>query len=147
MEKLNNKTENNNSVLQSRTVNKVIDSVTTTEGAGFVVHRPFPTNTFSGFDPFLLLDEMGPMDLKPGEAKGAPDHPHRGFETVTYMLSGNFEHKDSQGNSGKLNPGDVQWMTAGSGVIHSELPGKELTEKGGVLHGLQSRQIAMILDK
>ena len=122
---------------QSRTINKVINSLTTTEGAGFIVHRPFPTNTFSYFDPFLLLDEMGPMDLKPGEAKGAPDHPHRGFETVTYMLSGNFEHKDSQGNSGKLNPGDVQWMTAGSGVIHSEMPGKELTEKGGVLHGLQ----------
>lgn len=141
MEKINyklDKTENrNNNNLQSRNVNKVIDSVRTTEGAGFIVHRPFPTNTFSDFDPFLLLDEMGPMELAPGEAKGAPDHPHRGFETVTYMLSGNFEHKDSQGHSGKLNPGDVQWMTAGSGVIHSEMPGKELTEKGGRLHGFQ----------
>lgn len=122
---------------QFMTINKVIDSITTTEGAGFIVHRPFPTNTFSYIDPFLLLDEMGPMNLKPGEAKGAPDHPHRGFETVTYMLSGYFEHKDSEGNSGKLNPGDVQWMTAGSGVLHSEMPAKDFSEKGGKIHGLQ----------
>ncbi|MGN6346063.1 MAG: pirin family protein [Candidatus Nitrosocosmicus sp.] len=107
------------------------------EGAGFIVHRPFPSYSLSEFDPFLLLDEMGPMNLKPGEAKGAPDHPHRGFETVTYMLSGKFEHKDSRGNSGKLNPGDVQWMTTGSGVIHSEMPSKDFTNNGGRLHGLQ----------
>jgi len=139
VEKTNYKSNesNNKDNVQSRTINKIINSQTTIEGAGFIVHRPFPTNTFSDFDPFLLLDEMGPMNLNPGEAKGAPDHPHRGFETVTYMLSGNFEHKDSQGNLGKLNQGDVQWMTAGSGVIHSEMPGKEITEKGGILHGLQ----------
>jgi redox-sensitive bicupin YhaK (pirin superfamily) len=89
------------------------------------------------FDPFLLLDEMGPIVLSPGQAKGAPDHPHRGFETVTYMIDGVFEHKDSQGHSGKLNPGDVQWMTAGSGVIHSEMPEKEFLQKGGKLHGFQ----------
>jgi quercetin 2,3-dioxygenase len=121
----------------NRKVSKIIDSQTTTEGGGFIVHRPFPTNLFSDYDPFLLLDEMGPMDFKPGEAKGAPDHPHRGFETVTYMLSGNFEHKDSQGNSGKINPGDIQWMTAGSGVVHSEMPAKNITENGGRLHGFQ----------
>ena len=73
------------------------------------MNRPFPSNSLSDF-PFLLLDEMGPMDLAPGEPKGAPDHPHRGFETVTYMLEGRFEHKDSRGNAGKLNPGDVQWV-------------------------------------
>jgi len=102
-----------------------------------MVHRPFPTRTLGDFDPFLLLDEMGPMDLKPGEAKGAPDHPHRGFETVTYMLAGRFEHKDSHGHAGKIEPGDVQWMTAGGGVVHSEMPDAEFTRKGGRLHGLQ----------
>jgi len=80
---------------------------------------------------------MGPKDWKPGEAKGAPDHPHRGFETVTYMLEGKFEHKDSRGNSGKLGPGDVQWMTAGAGVVHSEIPEKEFLLRGGRLHAFQ----------
>ena len=75
--------------------------------------------------------KMGPKNWKPGEAKGAPAHPHRGFETVTYMLEGEFEHKDSKGNSGKLGAGDVQWMTAGSGVVHSELPEKEFLRNGG----------------
>ena len=72
--------------------------------------------------PFLLLDEMGPVNYGPKEAIGAPSHPHRGFETVTYMLEGAMQHADSAGNSGDLNPGDVQWMTAGRGIIHSELP-------------------------
>jgi hypothetical protein len=89
------------------------------------------------FDPFLLLDEMGPVDYAPGAAKGAPDHPHRGFETVTYMLEGRFGHKDSVGHSGTLGPGDVQWMTAGAGVIHSEMPDPEFTRTGGRIHGLQ----------
>jgi redox-sensitive bicupin YhaK (pirin superfamily) len=120
-----------------RSVSRIIDSEETTEGGGFVVHRPFPTNALLDFDPFLLLDEMGPKDWKPGEAKGAPDHPHRGFETVTYMLEGKFEHKDSRGNSGKLGPGDVQWMTAGAGVVHSEIPEKEFLLRGGRLHAFQ----------
>jgi redox-sensitive bicupin YhaK (pirin superfamily) len=77
------------------------------------------------------------MELAPGEAKGAPDHPHRGFETVTYLLSGNLEHKDSQGHAGRLNPGDVQWMTAGAGVIHSEMPAREFLRSGGRMHGFQ----------
>jgi quercetin 2,3-dioxygenase len=77
------------------------------------------------------------MVVGPGEAKGAPDHPHRGFETVTYMLSGSFRHKDSQGHEGKLERGDVQWMTAGRGVIHSEEPSKEFQQTGGTLHGVQ----------
>jgi len=120
-----------------RSVSKIVDSSKTFEGEGFLVHRSFPTHFVSDFDPFLLLDEMGPMDLAPGEAKGAPDHPHRGFETVTYMLDGRFEHKDSHGHSGKLAPGDVQWMTAGAGVIHSEMPEKEFARAGGRLHGFQ----------
>ena len=92
----------------SRTVAGVINSVETLEGAGFLVRRPFPKSSFSEFDPFLLLDELGPINLKPGQAKGAHDHPHRGFETVSYVLDGRLEHKDSAGHAGLLNPGDVQ---------------------------------------
>jgi redox-sensitive bicupin YhaK (pirin superfamily) len=88
-------------------------------------------------DPFLLLDEMGPADYGPGEAKGAPDHPHRGFETVTYMLEGQFEHEDSAGNRGTIAAGDVQWMTAGRGVVHSEMPSLPIRERGGRVHGFQ----------
>ena len=121
----------------TRSISRVVPGVETLEGEGFLVHRPFPTRTLSDFDPFLLLDEMGPMDLKPGEAKGAPDHPHRGFETVTYMLSGRFEHRDSNGHAGKIAPGDVQWMTAGGGVVHSEMPDQEFARAGGRIHGLQ----------
>src|SRR6185436_11382671 len=83
-----------------RTVSGVVNSIQTLEGGGFLVRRPFPKAAFSEFDPFLLLDEMGPMEVAPGEAKGAPDHPHRGFETVTYMLSGDMQHKDSSGHAG-----------------------------------------------
>jgi redox-sensitive bicupin YhaK (pirin superfamily) len=120
-----------------RTVAGLVNSIETLEGAGFLVRRPFPKASMSEFDPFLLLDEMGPMTLAPGQAKGAPDHPHRGFETVTYILSGEMEHKDSQGHSGKLSAGDVQWMTAGAGVIHSEMPSAEFQRTGGRLHGFQ----------
>lgn len=107
------------------------------EGGGFVVRRPFPGMDLDLVDPFLLLDEMGPADYGPGEAIGAPDHPHRGFETVTYMLDGVFEHEDSAGHRGRIEPGDVQWMTAGAGIIHSEMPAKEIREKGGRIHGFQ----------
>jgi quercetin 2,3-dioxygenase len=131
--RLNNKEEQYN----SRSVSRIINSTKTTEGGGFIVNRPFPTNALLDFDPFLLIDEMGPKNWKPGEAKGAPDHPHRGFETVTYMLEGRFEHKDSRGNSGKLGSGDVQWMTAGAGVVHSEMPEKEFLRSGGNLHAFQ----------
>jgi len=120
-----------------RTVVGVVNSVETLEGEGFLVRRPFPKASFSGFDPFLLLDEMGPMELAPGQAKGAPDHPHRGFETVTYLLSGEMEHKDSHGHAGRLRAGDVQWMTAGAGVVHSEMPSREFAREGGRMHGFQ----------
>jgi redox-sensitive bicupin YhaK (pirin superfamily) len=122
---------------ERRTVAGVVNSIETLEGEGFLVRRPFPQASFSDFDPFMLLDEMGPMEVAPGEAKGAPDHPHRGFETVTYLLSGDMEHKDSRGHAGRLRPGDVQWMTAGSGVIHSETPAKEFALTGGRMHGFQ----------
>ncbi len=120
-----------------RSVARIVESIRTTEGGGFVVRRPFPTATLDHFDPFLLLDEMGPTDAPPGEAKGAPDHPHRGFETVTYLLSGSMQHRDSAGNAGVLAPGDVQWMTAGAGVIHSEMPTPEFQQQGGRMHGFQ----------
>jgi quercetin 2,3-dioxygenase len=123
--------------LKRRTVAGVVNSIETLEGAGFLVRRPFPKPSFSEFDPFLLLDEMGPMQLGPGEAKGAPDHPHRGFETVTYVLSGELEHKDSSGHAGALRPGDVQWMTAGAGVVHSEMPSAEFERNGGRMHAFQ----------
>jgi redox-sensitive bicupin YhaK (pirin superfamily) len=107
------------------------------EGAGFIVRRPVPTQGLDTVDPFLLLDEMGPIDYAPGEAVGAPDHPHRGFETITYMLEGEFEHEDSAGHRGTLKPGDVQWMTAGAGIVHSEMPSKAIQDKGGRVHGFQ----------
>lgn len=122
---------------KGRTVAGIVNSIETLEGGGFLVRRPFPTASFSDFDPFLLLDEMGPMDVAPGEAKGAPDHPHRGFETVTYLLSGEMEHQDSSGHAGRLRSGDVQWMTAGSGVVHAEMPSPEFMRTGGRMHGFQ----------
>jgi quercetin 2,3-dioxygenase len=121
----------------SRSIFQIIKSETTQDGEGVTLNRSFPNNLISEFDPFLLLDEIGPTDLIPGKQKGFPDHPHRGFETVTYLLEGKFEHKDSQGHTGIINSGDVQWMTAGSGVIHSELPEKEFSKYGGKLHGFQ----------
>jgi redox-sensitive bicupin YhaK (pirin superfamily) len=121
----------------SRKVERVITAHRQLEGGGFVVRRPFPTEGLALVDPFLLLDEMGPADYGPGEAKGAPDHPHRGFETVTYMLEGQFEHEDSAGNKGAIAAGDVQWMTAGSGVVHSEMPAESIRERGGRIHGFQ----------
>jgi hypothetical protein len=120
-----------------RPVISVVNSISTLEGGGFPVRRPFPTRDLMQFDPFLLLDHLGPVTWGPGEGIGAPDHPHRGFETVTYLLSGGFQHKDSAGHAGKLTPGDVQWMTAGAGVVHSELPSDEFMRDGGVMHGFQ----------
>jgi redox-sensitive bicupin YhaK (pirin superfamily) len=121
----------------TRKVERVITSQKQLEGGGFVVRRPFPTGALSLVDPFLLLDEMGPAEYAAGEAVGAPDHPHRGFETVTYMLDGAFEHEDSAGNRGAITAGDVQWMTAGKGVVHSEMPSLAIREHGGRVHGFQ----------
>jgi redox-sensitive bicupin YhaK (pirin superfamily) len=107
------------------------------EGAGVPIRRVFPTAALEDVDPFLLLDHLGPIEFKPGQATGFPDHPHRGFETVTYVLEGAMEHRDSRGNHGIIGPGDVQWMTAGSGLVHSEMPGAEIAKNGGRLHGFQ----------
>jgi quercetin 2,3-dioxygenase len=120
-----------------RGVSKIITAHRQLEGEGFVVRRPFPGMDLSLADPFLLLDHMGAVEYGPGEAKGAPWHPHRGFETVTYMLDGAFEHKDSTGGGGLLTDGATQWMTAGSGILHSELPPQEFVAKGGLFHGVQ----------
>lgn len=120
-----------------RSAQRLVVSSRMMEGGGFVVRRPFPTEQMAQFDPFLLLDEMGPIEWGPGEAVGAPDHPHRGFETVTYLLDGEMRHQDSHGHQGDLGPGDVQWMTAGSGVIHSEMPSQRLRQGGGRVHGFQ----------
>ena len=133
-QKEDNNFMNNKSI---RSVLQIIKSETTQDGEGVTLNRSFPNSCISEFDPFLLLDEMGPMDVKPGNQKGFPDHPHRGFETVTYLLNGKFEHKDSQGHAGTISAGDVQWMTAGSGVIHSEMPEKEFSKNRGKLHGFQ----------
>ena len=118
-----------------RTVNHIIPTHTVLECGGFKVRRPVAMGRL--MSPFLLLDEMGPADYGPGEAIGAPWHPHRGFETVTYMLAGQMQHEDSAGNKGDLGPGDVQWMTAGRGIIHSEEPHIDFQENGGRMHGFQ----------
>jgi redox-sensitive bicupin YhaK (pirin superfamily) len=123
--------------MTTRSVARLVHATSQLEGEGMMVTRPFPTARLDQVDPFLLLDRMGPVTHGPGEAKGAPDHPHRGFETVSYILDGAIEHKDSQGNHGRIGPGDVQWMTAGSGVIHSEMPAEEIRRNGGRLHGFQ----------
>ena len=123
--------------MSTRSVLKVVQTVRTLEGEGFVVRRPFPVPGLMQFDPFLLLDEVGPVTVLPGEAKGAPDHPHRGFETVSYILEGRHEHRDSEGHAGELGPGDVQWMTAGAGVVHSETPTREFARTGGRMHAFQ----------
>jgi redox-sensitive bicupin YhaK (pirin superfamily) len=120
-----------------RNVSRVMESHRVMEGAGVSVRRSFPTADLEDIDPFLLLDEMGPVQFAAGQAAGFPDHPHRGFETVTYVLEGVMEHRDSHGNHGVLGPGDVQWMTAGSGVVHSEMPGAAIRENGSRLHGFQ----------
>jgi redox-sensitive bicupin YhaK (pirin superfamily) len=120
-----------------RRVAQLVQSISTLEGGGFPVRRPFPTPGFSHFDPFLLIDHLGPVQWPPGGPLGAPDHPHRGFETVTYVIAGENEHRDSFGNADVLRPGDVQWMTAGGGVIHSEMPTERFHREGGVQEGFQ----------
>lgn len=123
--------------MTTRNVREIITAHRQTEGGGFIVRRPFPTAGFERADPFLVLDEMGPVTYAPGEAVGAPDHPHRGFETVTYVLEGEMQHEDSAGHRGKIGPGDVQWMTAGRGVVHSEMPSEAMQKNGGRVHGFQ----------
>ncbi|MHB8719512.1 MAG: pirin family protein [Candidatus Dormibacteria bacterium] len=107
------------------------------EGEGFPVRRAFAGVDQSLLDPFVHMDQMGEVDYAPGEPKGTPWHPHRGFETVTYIMDGVFEHQDSNGGGGVITNGDTQWMTAGAGILHIETPPSELVASGGLFHGIQ----------
>ena len=120
---------------KARSVKSIVPTHIVMEGGGFQVRRPAAMGSL--MSPFLLLDEMGPVNYAPGKAVGAPWHPHRGFETVTYLLEGEMEHEDSAGSKGTLTPGDVQWMTAGKGIIHSEMPTAKMMLEGGMMHGFQ----------
>jgi redox-sensitive bicupin YhaK (pirin superfamily) len=121
-----------------RPVVTTVESRETFEGDGFPVRRPFPGRlALSVTDPFLLLDQMGAVEYAPGEPKGTPWHPHRGFETVTYIIDGAFEHQDSTGGGGLIADGATQWMTAGAGLLHIETPPERLVASGGLFHGVQ----------
>jgi quercetin 2,3-dioxygenase len=118
-----------------------VTSVTTApsgfEGEGFPVRRAFAGVDLPRLDPFVHMDQMGEVDYGPGEPKGTPWHPHRGFETVTYIIDGTFRHQDSNGGGGLITNGDTQWMTAGGGILHIEAPPEELVVSGGLFHGIQ----------
>lgn len=107
------------------------------EGEGFPVRRAFAGVDLARLDPFIHMDQMGEVEYAPGEPKGTPWHPHRGFETVTYMIDGVMQHQDSHGGGGLITNGDTQWMTAGSGLLHIETPPEELVMSGGLFHGVQ----------
>jgi redox-sensitive bicupin YhaK (pirin superfamily) len=123
------------------TVDRPVVSVTTAphgfEGEGFPVRRAFAGVPLATLDPFIHMDQMGEVEYAPGEPKGTPWHPHRGFETVTYMIDGTFEHHDSTGGGGLITNGDTQWMTAGAGILHIEKPPERLVVTGGLFHGFQ----------
>ncbi len=107
------------------------------EGEGFPVRRAFAGIDLAHLDPFIMMDQMGEVEYAPGEPKGTPWHPHRGFETVTYIIDGVFDHQDSHGGGGSITNGDTQWMTAGSGLLHIETPPEWLVQAGGLFHGIQ----------
>jgi redox-sensitive bicupin YhaK (pirin superfamily) len=107
------------------------------EGEGFPVRRAFAGVDLRQLDPFIHMDQMGEVEYAPGEPKGTPWHPHRGFETVTYMIDGTFQHQDSIGGGGLIANGSTQWMTAGSGILHIERPPEQLIATGGLFHGIQ----------
>ena len=107
------------------------------EGEGFPVRRAFAGVDLADLDPFVHMDQMGEVEYAPGEPKGTPWHPHRGFETVTYIIDGTFEHQDSNGGGGTITNGDTQWMTAGAGILHIERPPEHLVVSGGLFHGIQ----------
>jgi redox-sensitive bicupin YhaK (pirin superfamily) len=107
------------------------------EGEGFPVRRAFAGVDLADLDPFVHMDQMGEVEYAPGEPKGTPWHPHRGFETVTYMIDGTFLHQDSHGGGGVITDGATQWMTAGAGILHIETPPEELVMSGGLFHGIQ----------
>src|SRR6187549_701610 len=122
-------------------VQRPVQTVTTApsglEGEGFPVRRAFAGVDLALLDPFIHMDQMGEVEYAPGEPKGTPWHPHRGFETVTYIVDGTFEHQDSNGGGGTITNGDTQWMTAGAGILHIEKPPEALVASGGLFHGIQ----------
>ena len=120
-----------------RTVVSVHEAFRTLEGDGFEVRRAIPSNAYEAIGPFIFLDQFGPIDVRPGEAKGASAHPHAGIETLTLLLEGSQRHKDSLGNTSAMRPGEVQWMRAGRGVIHDEGPDEAMRRDGGHVHGVQ----------
>lgn len=126
-----------NSGENERSVISVTTAPSGLEGEGFPVRRAFAGVPLEQLDPFIHLDQMGEVEYAPGEPKGTPWHPHRGFETVTYIIDGTFEHQDSQGGGGLITNGDTQWMTAGAGILHIEKPPEELVVSGGLFHGFQ----------
>ena len=125
------------STSQARSVRSVTTAPAGFEGEGFPVRRAFAGVPLSDLDPFVHMDQMGEVDYGPGEPKGTAWHPHRGFETVTYIIDGIFEHNDSTGGGGVITNGDTQWMTAGSGILHIERPPESLVVSGGLFHGIQ----------
>jgi quercetin 2,3-dioxygenase len=120
-----------------RPVRRIVTAPSGFEGEGFPVRRAFAGVPMTELDPFIHLDQMGEVDYAPGEPKGTPWHPHRGFETVTYMIDGTMDHQDSLGGGGTITNGDTQWMTAGGGILHIEAPPEQLVTSGGLFHGLQ----------
>ncbi|MEU2389391.1 pirin family protein [Streptomyces sp. NPDC007369] len=121
----------------TRSVVDVLPPLHTLEGEGFPVRRPFPTPQIPQLDPFLTLDQVGPVDLGPGEPKGTAERPHRGFEAIAYVLEGDIEYADSAGNRSVVQPGSVHWLTAGAGVVHSAEPTDAFRAAGGLQHNLQ----------
>src|SRR5438132_9347246 len=122
---------------RARPVKSVTPAPRGFEGEGFPVRRAFAGVPQEDLDPFVHMDEMGEVDYGPGEPKGTSWHPHRGFETVTYMIDGTFQHQDSHGGGGTITNGATQWMTAGKGILHIETPPEDLVISGGLFHGIQ----------
>jgi len=120
-----------------RPVVSITSAPSALEGLGFPVKRAFAGVDLKLLDPFIHMDEMGEVEYAPGEPKGTSWHPHRGFETVTYIIDGIFDHQDSFGGGGTITDGDTQWMTAGSGILHIEEPPEHLVVSGGLFHGFQ----------
>jgi redox-sensitive bicupin YhaK (pirin superfamily) len=120
-----------------RPVKQVSTAPSGYEGEGFPVRRTMAGIPVADLDPFIMMDQMGEVEYAPGEPKGTNWHPHRGFETVTYIIDGSFQHQDSHGGGGFITDGATQWMTAGGGILHIETPPAELVESGGTFHGIQ----------
>jgi redox-sensitive bicupin YhaK (pirin superfamily) len=122
---------------RERGVRSVTSAPAGFEGEGFPVYRAFAGVSLADLDPFIHMDQMGEVEYAPGEPKGTSWHPHRGFETVTYIIDGIFDHQDSNGGGGRITNGDTQWMTAGQGILHIERPPEFLVASGGLFHGIQ----------